>query len=218
MHKNKYRFIILLVFGLILTIQPILVHAQPDPRGALLRSVVVPGWGHHYVDKTDWTRGQVHLAADVVLLAAFFGLNIRSNNLQDQAMTLAQLRAGVNAAEKDRAFRLAIGRFNSLEEHNDFQLRSRNFDQLIEDTPSNRWRWASSDDRNRYSSLRDSADRIDSQLPAFITLLVANRVVAGVSAFVRAKNKINVPEISISPVIDQPGSTSGLVANIRIAF
>jgi len=195
-----------------------MVEAQPDPRGALLRSVVMPGWGHYHVDKTDWTRGQVHIAADVIMLVAFFGLNARVNNMQDQAISLAQLRAGVNPDDKDRSFRLALGRFNSLEEHNDFQRRSRNWDQIIEETPDNRWRWASVDDRNKYSSLRDSADRIDSQLPAIITLLVANRVVAGASAFVRAKKKANVPEISISPIIDEPGNATGMMANIKIDF
>lgn len=208
----------IVIIGLTLCIQPIMVEAQPDPRGALLRSVVMPGWGHYHVDKTDWTRGQVHIAADVIMLVAFFGLNARVNNMQDQAISLAQLRAGVNPDDKDRSFRLALGRFNSLEEHNDFQRRSRNWDQIIEETPDNRWRWASVDDRNKYSSLRDSADRIDSQLPAIITLLVANRVVAGASAFVRAKKKANVPEISISPIIDEPGNATGMMANIKIDF
>jgi len=213
----------LIVPALILTVfvllAPVSAFAQPDPGGALLRSVVVPGWGHHYVDKSDWTRGKVHLGADLVMFAALFGLNARSNNLQDQALSLAQLRSGVSPGDKDRSFRLALGRFDSLEEHNEFQRRSRNFDRIIENTPENRWLWASADDRLRYADLRDSADRIDSQLPAIITLLVANRVVSGISAFVRAK-KLNadVPEISISPVIDRPGSTSGMVANIRFNF
>lgn len=215
---NKYKYYPLTLIGLILFMQPVLAEAQPDPRGALLRSVIVPGWGHHYVDKTDWTRGQVHLAADVVMLASFFGLNARVNNMQDQAISLAQLRSGVNPDNKDRSFRLALGRFNSLEEHNDFQRRSRNWDQIIEDTPENRWLWESADDRNKYSSLRDDADRIDSQLPAIITLLVANRVVSGISAFVRAKNLQGAPEISLSPVIDEPGSASGMMANIKFNF
>ncbi len=208
----------LILAGLIL-FAPVAAVAQPDPGGALLRSVVVPGWGHHYVDKSNWTRGKVHFGADLVMFASLFGLSARSNNLQDQALSLAQLRSGVRPGDKGRSFRLALGRFDSLEEHNEFQRLSRNFDRIIENTPDNRWLWESSEDRVRYADLRDSADRIDSQLPAIITLLVANRVVSGISAFVRAK-KMNaeIPEISISPVIDRPGSASGMVANIRFNF
>ena len=32
--------------------------SEKSPRDAFLRSLVLPGWGHHYIDKTDWKRGQ----------------------------------------------------------------------------------------------------------------------------------------------------------------
>lgn len=177
----------------------------------------MPGWGHYYVDNSDWTRGQYHLAADVVLIGAYFGFDARASNLQQQYLTLANLKAGVNIDGRDRSFRLAIGNFDSLKEYNDHQLRTRNWNRLIENVPENRWIWQSSEDRMKYSELREDVDRTRQQLPALISLMVVNRVVSGVSAYLRAREMTEMPELSVSPVMDIPGS-SGYKASIRFRF
>lgn len=191
--------------------------AQPDPRGAFLRSLAVPGWGHHYVDNQNWTRGQYHLAGDIILIASYFGLDARAGNLQGQYITLAQLKAGVDISSRDRTFRLAIGNFSNLDEYNDFQLRRRTWNMLIDDTPDNQWQWASADDRARYRDLREDVDRTRQQLPALISLMVVNRVISGISAYNRARSAAEIPELSFSPVFGDNQNT-GVVANLRFTF
>ena len=192
--------------------------AQPDPKGAIWRSMVMPGWGHYYADSSDWTRGQYHLAADVILIGAYFGFDARASNLQQQYLTLANLKAGVNVDNRDRSFRLAIGNFDSLEEYNDHQLRTRNWNRLIDNVPENRWNWQSTEDRMKYSELREDVDRTRQQLPALISLMVVNRVVSGVSAYLRARDMADIPEVSVGPVMEFPGSKSGYKASIRFRF
>lgn len=191
--------------------------AQPDPRGAFLRSLAVPGWGHHYVDNQNWTRGQYHLAGDIILIASYLGLDARAGNLQGQYITLAQLKAGVDISSRDRTFRLAIGNFTNLDEYNDFQLRRRTWNMLIDDTPENQWQWASAEDRARYRDMREDVDRTRQQLPALISLMVVNRVVSGISAYNRARSVAELPELSFSPVFGEDHST-GVVANLRFTF
>lgn len=213
----KQIIFLFLIIGILFCLFSTEVYAQddPNPGNAFLRSLVMPGWGHHYVDESDWRRGQVHLAAEVVFVASYFGLSARTNYLEEHYSTLSNLRAGVDIAGKERSFILAIGEFNSLAEYNDRQLRTRNWNRLIEDIPENRWKWNSSKDRREFASMRSNRDRLRNQLPALISLMVANRVISGVSAFNRARNKSNMPDLTLIPI---SGDEQGVVANISFRF
>lgn len=189
----------------------------PNPEGAFVRSLLVPGWGHYYANSDQWTRGQVHLGTEVALIASYFGFRIRSQNLKGQYETLASLKAGVDISERSRTFRLAISNFNSLQEYNDFQLRSRNWNRLYEDHPANRWNWETKEDRNNYNNLRSDVDRVKNQLPAILGLMVVNRVVSALSAYNRAKAQSNIPDVSIVPV-STPSEQVGFVARMNLHF
>lgn len=192
------------------------VNAQSDsdPRGAFLRSLAVPGWGHYHADKENWTRGKYHLGTDLVLVGTIFGFNARMRNLQEQFITLSNLRAGVDISDRNRSFRLAIGDFNSLDEYNDFQLRSRNWNRLIEDIPENRWQWDEPDDRRRYRELRSNRDRLGNQIPVLGVFMVTNRVISAISAYNRARNSGSTAELRVLPV----DGTSGVAANFKVRF
>lgn len=190
---------------------------EPDPRAAFLRSLAVPGWGHYYADPGNWNRGKLHLGSEIVMVASYFGFRARASNLENQYLTLASLRAGVDISQRGRAFQLAMGDFNNLHEYNDFQLRSRNWNRLIDDQPQNRWNWKSESDRNKYNELRSDRDRVRNQLPAILGLMAVNRVVSAVSAYNRAGKQGSGPEFSLSPVLDDQ-QNSGFVASLNFRF
>jgi hypothetical protein len=190
---------------------------EKSPRGAFLRSLVMPGWGHHYIDKTDWRRGQYHMAADAVMILSYAGIRVRNNQLESDLVTFARANAGIDLANRSRDTFLAIANYDNLDAYNDFQLRSRNWDDLITDSPENRWNWINNDDRFRYQDMRERIDRNSNQLPALITLMVANRVVSGISAFAKARNmNRNLPEARFSYIngFGEPG----LTASLRFGF
>lgn len=213
----------LLLLGFLLV--PILSTAQelqaskdlPSPRGAFLRSMILPGWGHQYIDKTDWKRGQYHMAADAVMILSYLGLRSRVNYLEGNLETFALSKANADLSGRNREFFLAIANFDNLDEYNDFQLRTRNWNNLLSDTPENQWNWTVDGDRLEYQDMRERIDKNKNQLPALVTLMVANRVISGLNAFVRAR-KIwsNPPDASLSYVneLGQPGIT----ANLRFSF
>jgi len=186
---------------------------EKSPRGAFLRSMVLPGWGHQYLDKNDWRRGQYHMAADAIMILSYVGIRVRNDQLESDLETFARSNAGIDLSSKDRDFFLAIANFDNLAEYNDFQLRSRNWDDLISDSPENRWNWAADDDRFQYQDMRERIDRNNNQLPALITLMVANRVVSGISAFAKARNmNRELPEARFSYLNEfgEPGFTASL--------
>jgi hypothetical protein len=193
-------------------------YAQSDiePRGAFLRSLAIPGWGHYYADNDNWTRGAVHLGVDAVLIASYVGLRVRSSNLENQFVTLASLRAGVDITDRNRTFQLALADFNTLGEYNDFQLRSRNWNRLIDATPENEWNWVNEKDRERYNELRANRETAKNQIPAVAALLVVNRVLSAVNAYTRARTMASVPEIVVSPLL--PGKDAGIITTIRFRY
>lgn len=223
---QNFRIKILKCFLLLsFLLVPILSTAQelqvskdlPSPRGAFLRSMVLPGWGHQFIDKADWKRGQYHMAADAVMILSYLGLKSRVNYLEGNLETFALSKANADLSGRNREFFLAISNFDNLDEYNDFQLRTRNWNNLLSDTPENQWNWTVDGDRLEYQDMRERIDKNKNQLPALVTLMVANRVISGLNAFVRAR-KIwsNPPDASLSYVneLGQPGVT----ANLRFSF
>lgn len=190
----------------------------PDPKIAFLKSIAVPGWGHHHVDHSDWRRGKYHLAAEAGFVLSYLGLTIHTDNLQENWFTYGRQETGVEIEGRSRRFQLAVGEFNTLEEYNDYQRRSRNWDQLFANTPDNRWQWSGNDKRQKYNSLRNRFERIDRQLPALLAMMAVNRIISGISAYNQAKKKMDSQQISSSFHVVPNRSSGGLMANVKVAF
>lgn len=208
---------ILTVFVLLLNDKQAIAQQKTDAGSAFVRSLVVPGWGHYYVGSEHRIRGQVHFGTEVILVASYFGFRIRSSNLQEKFITLADLRAGVDISQRNRRFQLAIGSHSSLNQYNDFQLRSRNWNNLLDETVENRWNWSNEADRKKYNDLRAERDNIKNQLPALLGLMVINRVVSAISAYNRATSVDGLSELSFLPVWNHQG-VSGSVATFTFRF
>ncbi len=158
----------------------------PSQLGAMLRSFVMPGWGHYYVNPYSWRRGQLHLGAEVILIASYLGISRQSYVLEKNMYTHATAFSGADIQALGREFELAVGSHRSLSDYNDFQERTRNLDRLFPDEPQYRWEWESDALRREYLDLRGRRDDLDQQLPALVALMVVNRVISGISAFSRA--------------------------------
>ncbi|WP_142452601.1 hypothetical protein [Gracilimonas mengyeensis] len=186
---------------------------RPSPRGAFLRSLVLPGWGHYYADNDNWNRGKFHMAGEAVLILSYIGLDARANNLESNYRTMAQSKAGANLSGKSRQYEIAIGNYDNLAEYNDAQLRLSNWTQLYPDNAEFQWSWESRDFRDQYQDTREQVDRNRSQLPTLAALMVTNRLISAISAFIKARDIMdNPPEASFSYLNEfgQPGVTAHL--------
>ena len=197
-------------------------YAQPSsedlsPTGAMLRSLVVPGWGQYYTDQSNWSRGKIHLLTDVALLSSYFGIQINASRLEVNRNTFALKHAGIDLASHSRSVRLYVSDFNSVEEFNDFQERARNWNMLIQPSDGIQWQWDSEQRRNQFTALNSRIDQQRQQLPAILTLMLVNRVIAGVHAYTQAMERI---DHDISLFISPAGNnaTGGYQATLRIGF
>lgn len=186
-----------------------------SPGGALLRSFVLPGWGHYAIDSSDWNRGQWHLGADVALLASYLLVNNRINQVEGNLATFGDQYSGINLSDRDRGFRLAASDHMSLSEYNDFQERTRNWDQLYEETEVNYWEWESEEKKLRYNDMRSSRDDLERQAPAILGMMVVNRVIAGVNAFSAARERGENISMYLSPA---EINTKSVQATFRLDF
>jgi len=191
---------------------------SPDPKIAFLKSMVLPGWGHYYVDHSHWNRGKYHMAADAVLILSYLGLSIHSNDLRQNWYSYGNAEAGVPIKGRSRKFQIAVGNFENLQSYNDYQARSRNWDQLFADTPENRWHWNSKLARSKYNDLRSRFEQIDNQLPALLVLMAVNRVISGISAYNRAQKYNGSQNMTSSIYLTPYQGTQGVVANFKFEF
>jgi hypothetical protein len=182
--------------------------AQSNEGKALLRSLILPGWGQYYNQPDNWTIGKVHLAADIALISGYFGFSIHADRLHDNLLTQSKHYAGADIAGRPLSFKFALARYDNLDEYNEQMLRSRNWDQVLPDVPENQWQWQDESSRNRYVDLINREDKARNQLPAIASLMVVNRVLAGVGAYRQARN-------SAAYVSVESGVTK---LNLRLSF
>ncbi len=188
----------------------------PNPGRALLYSLIIPGLGHYYIDHHHWGRGQVHLAAEAILWTALIGLKGYSNALHNDMFTYAAEHSGTDIRNRDRRFQLAVGDFNSLKDYNDYQVRARNWNEIYPGDPKYSWLWDQQGSRLTYQNMNNRYDKAHQQIPAVIALMVANRVISGISAYIQARHfREQRVDVGLAPAATQSG---GVVAQVRIGF
>lgn len=158
------------------------------PGMAMLRSFVLPGWGHYYARPDNWKNGKYHMAGDLLMLAAYLGIDRRAATLDDNLVTAASNYAGANLKAHGRDYELAVANYDNIGVYNERQLELRNWNDLLPETQEYTWNWNSEEDRQRYSSIRKDRDRFERQLPALLSLMVANRVISAISSYVWTRN------------------------------
>ncbi len=137
---------------------------RPKPGMAFLRSMIIPGWGHYYVNKDNWTRGKFHLAADAVLIISYLSLHSYTHHLQNDMLTYAATYSGTDIRNKSREFQLNVANYDSRSQYNDYMERSRNWNQIYPETSDYYWNWQSDQERLHYLQMKDSYDRTRQQL------------------------------------------------------
>lgn len=183
---------------------------------AFFRSVVLPGWGHQYV-QGGWERARIHVGAEIAFLSATLGYNQQAKTTKNTMFTTARQLAGVDIQSRDKAFQLAVAQYNSLAEYNKTMEQTRNWDRFYEVNLENNWLWSSEEDRIRYNKLRGKSDDSRRQAGIFLGLMVVNRAVAGVSSIVLARNHHrNLPTVVIVPNFLLESST--LAAHVTVRF
>jgi hypothetical protein len=179
---------------------------QSSAGKALALSLAVPGLGHRYV-RGDWDGwASVFAVVDAGLWAGLLGVELHRGHLVEGYRTLAAQHAGVDPTDKDRTFYVNVATFASSEAFVDAQLRNRTWERVpYVDDPSYRWAWDSEVHFRRFRETRERSESLRRRRTFIITSLVANRLIAGVTAL-RTARGAGQPDLSLS--LDVPPAES----------
>ncbi len=174
-----------------LTGSELLAQAPLKPAKAAVYSIVLPGLGHRYANEGRWNRrAALYTITDAVLIAGLISSEWQRRHLEESYQTWATSYAGIAPAGKDRRFYVTIGNYLSSDEYQETQLRQRRVDLVayVSD-PEFQWRWSRIEDLQRYRDLRKNSESWSQRRGSFIAALVANRLVAALSALITTRRK-----------------------------
>ncbi len=194
-------FIIVMILGLTIGSKA-LAQSLIKPAKAAAYSILVPGLGHKYVNDGRWSQHAVlYTITDALLVAGLIASEWQRGYLVNSYQTWATSYAGVSNEGKDRRFYVTIGNYISSDEYREVQLRSRRVDLMAYvDPPDFQWTWHNIQDLQRYRDLRKSSESWSQSSGSFIAALVANRLIAGLSALLAARRKQNQAiQVAVSP-------------------
>ncbi|MFT4606265.1 MAG: hypothetical protein ACI9W4_003015 [Rhodothermales bacterium] len=201
---RRMRFAsILLLFVLAAPVARPAQAQAPSARGAFFRSLVLPGWGHHYAHGGKWGRSGTFFAlTDVSLLLGASSAEWRRGAAVETYRTLATGQAGADIAGKDRTFFLRLATYRSSDEFLEVSLRNRAWDSIdyVSDS-SFQWDWETEQGFLEYRNLREESETLGRRRTVLIASLVANRLIAGLSA-ARSARRGTPANVSMSVIPD----------------
>ena len=156
-----------------------------SPALAAFYSLLIPGAGHFYINRMD--VGKYFFGIDVASWLGYGSLTVYGNSVIDDAETYSVEHAGVTDPDnKDDNYFSNVGNYANIYEYNNIQLSYGNYSQLY-NVETYYWDWDNANNQNIFESQRKSSERIYNSRIIFGSILVANRIVSGISAYLLAK-------------------------------
>jgi hypothetical protein len=192
---------------------------QKSGKKAFALSLILPGLGHQYAHD-GWSRTALFFSTtDISLILGLVNAQWREGDLIQNYETLGALEAGAQVKDKSRAFFLNLGAHTSSNAYVDFLLRTRNWDRLATaEDPAFTWQWTTEDGRLQYRALRDDAETFGRRVTLFTSMLVANRLIAGLTS-IRAVRKQNNRTLQTTLSLRPPPGRSALpIAHVSLRW
>ncbi len=151
---------------------------SPAEKGALIRSLIMPGWGQYVLGAHKTARKMVLMETGLWLSYAL--TRGAAGWYQQDYRAFAALHAGVADHLKSDIYYYRLGRFDSISEYNQVQSRQRNIDDIYPLGEGYDWQWGDTDDRERYSDLRGASLLAAKGASFIVGGMVVNRAVAAI--------------------------------------
>lgn len=197
--------------------QPVNQGESKSAKKAFALSLLIPGLGHRYAHDGSW-RGAASLfaAADVGIWMSLISTQVRYGQTVDNYETLAASRAGALIDGKNRGFFLNIATYRSSNEYVEVNLRERAWDQLdyVNDR-SFQWQWETEEDFLRFRTLREDAESFRRRRPLLVTMLLGNRLLAGLTSIRAAHRADGTAPATLSLSLPPDGGRAPLL-NLRV--
>ncbi|MEO8664298.1 MAG: hypothetical protein ABI462_02285 [Ignavibacteria bacterium] len=178
-------------------IKSLSVTTKKSPILALLFSVILPGAGHFYLNRMD--VGKYFLGADAASWLGLVTLNIYGNNVRDDSRSFSVEHAEVSGIDnKNDDFFASVGNYDNVYEYNNDKLTRGEYTKLY-NVNQFFWNWDDNGNRTIYETQRKNSERIYDSRIIFGSILVANRIISGISAYLIATKANKNTTLNIQP-------------------
>ncbi|MDD5361241.1 MAG: hypothetical protein PHN88_03860 [Ignavibacteria bacterium] len=154
---------------------------QKSPALSALLSLILPGAGHYYAGRMD--VGGYFLGAEAAMWLGLFGVNYYGNILRDDSRSYASTHSGLSKSGKDDDYFSNVGSFLSIYDYNNNKLARGEYNKLY-DINTFYWNWDSKDNMDLFDLQRKRSERTYNVRTLFITGMIINRLVSGISALI----------------------------------
>jgi len=147
---------------------------------ALIRSLIMPGWGQHYLGAS--TAARTFATMEAALWLGYAGAHQSSLWYRQDYRAYAARHAGVAYESRSRpsTYYFHVGEYASLGEYNQEQLRSRKIGSLYTEGGAYDWEWDDPAHRERYVAIRETSLRFGKAASFIIGSMVVNRVISAI--------------------------------------
>ncbi len=172
--------------------------SKKSPALALLFSLIIPGSGHFYLDRMD--VGKYFFGVDVAGWLGYATLSFYGDDVMNDAKTFSNQYAAVQDVDnKDDDYFSNVGNYANIYEYNNYQLTIGSYSTLY-NVNQYYWNWDNADNQNIFETQRKNSERIYNSRIIFGSILIANRIVAGISAYlIASKDPKKVSSMNIEP-------------------
>ncbi|MFB0517337.1 MAG: hypothetical protein ACETWG_12145 [Candidatus Neomarinimicrobiota bacterium] len=150
----------------------------PAEKGALIRSLVLPGWGQQVLG--DRAAARRFAMAEAGLWLGYFVTHSAAGWYRQDYRAFAALHAGVEYRQRPDIYYVRLGRYDSITAYNQAQLRQRNLAAVYPLGTHLDWQWDFSVNRQHYADLRRASLRAAKAASFVIGGMVVNRAIAAI--------------------------------------
>ena len=150
----------------------------PSEGGALLRSLIMPGWGQHVLG--DHRAARKLALVETGLWLSYAVTRGAAGWYQQDYRAFAAFHAGAAYRLKPDIYYYRLGRYDSIYEYNQVQLRQRNIAGIYPLGERYDWQWDNSFSRERYNDLRRASLLAAKGASFLVGGMIINRAVAAI--------------------------------------
>ncbi|TRZ64509.1 hypothetical protein D4R20_02600 [bacterium] len=170
---------------------------KKSPGLAMILSLILPGAGQFYAGRMD--VGKYFFASEAALWIGVGGVTLYGDALKNDARSYASVHSGFNKSGKTDDYFLNVSNYATIFEYNNEMLSRGSYDKIY-DVSQYYWAWDAENNRYTYDLQRRKSERVYNDRSIFYSLLIANRIVSGISAFILS-NKSGENSIGIIPQV-----------------
>ena len=151
---------------------------ESTEKGALIRSLIMPGWGQYVLGAHKTARKMV--LVETGLWLSYFVTRGATGWYQQDYRAFAALHAGVAYPLKLDIYYYRLGQYDSIYEYNQVQLRQRYISDIYRLDGEYDWQWDDTANRERYNDLRRASLLAAKGASFIVGGMVVNRAVAAI--------------------------------------